>query len=324
MRGPLVTVVIPLFQKAGSVLAALGSVLVQRFEDFEVVVVDDGSTDDGPALVRTVRDRRLRLLQQPNRGPGAARNRGLADARGALVAFLDADDEWLPDFLELGTAALAAHPDCAAWVAGRLEGPTRRARAAADRRHGLVAGWWRLPPDVRPRRLKHAVDFCHSSCVLARRSAVERYGGYYSADRCAYGEDSYLWLQVVLNHPLAIDPEPHVWFHTEHSALGAARTGRHPVRPALVASGGLLERCDPAYHRALRDLLAFYRLLETEKLMRQGRLDAQTLAQWRARFPWASRPDPKLVAMELRCSLAVATPGLARAARRLTAMVARL
>jgi glycosyltransferase involved in cell wall biosynthesis len=324
MPAPAVTVVIPLYQKAGSVLAALGSVLAQRFSDFEVVVVDDGSTDDGAALVRGVTDPRVRLLQQPNRGPGAARNRGLAEARSGLIAFLDADDEWSQEFLELGAAALAAAPDCAAWVAARVEGPMRRVRSGPDRRRGLVSGRWRLPADAGPRRVKYVVDFCHSSCVLARRETIERYGGYYAADRCSYGEDSYLWLQVVLNHPLAIDPVPRVWFHTEHSALGAARVGRHPVRPALVASGPLIERCDPGYRRALRDLLAYYRLLETEKLMRQGRLDGTTLAGWRARFPWTTRwPGPKLAAMELRCSLAAAAPRLARAAQRVSARVAR-
>jgi glycosyltransferase involved in cell wall biosynthesis len=323
MPGPAVTVVIPLYQKAGSVLGAIRSVLAQRVESFELVVVDDGSTDEGPALVRGVGDPRIRLVHQPNQGPGAARNRGLAEARAPLIAFLDADDEWTPEFLEVGMAALAAAPDSAAWVAGRVEGPMRRGRSRADRRNGVVAGRWRLPPDVRPRRLKYIVDFCHSSCILARREAIERYTGYYSADRCSYGEDSYLWLQVVLNHPLAIDPLPRVWFHTEHSALGAARIGRHPVRPALLASSALIERCDPAYRRALRDLLAYYRLLETEKLMRQGRLDAETLAGWRARFPWTRGPDPKLAAMELRCSLAASAPRLARLAGWVSAQPAR-
>src|SRR6188508_3491780 len=281
MSSPAVTVVIPLYQKGGSVLAAVRSVLSQRFADLELLVVDDGSTDEGPALVAQVSDPRLRLLRQPNEGPGAARNRGLAAARGALIAFLDADDEWDPEFLELGVAALTRAPECAAWVAGRAEGPARRIRTARDRRMGLT-GRWRASSEVSPRRLKYYVDFCHSSCILARRSAVERYGGYYAADRCVYGEDSYLWLQLVLNHPLAIDPEPRVWFHTEHSELGAARVGRHPVRPALLASEPLLQQCDPAYRRALRDLLAYYRLLLTEQLLRQRNLDGPSLARWRS------------------------------------------
>jgi glycosyltransferase involved in cell wall biosynthesis len=318
MSSPAVTVVIPLYQKGGSVLAAVRSVLSQRFADLELLVVDDGSTDEGPALVAQVSDPRLRLLRQPNQGPGAARNRGLAGARGALIAFLDADDEWDPEFLELGVAALTRAPECAAWVAGRAEGPARRIRTARDRRMGLT-GRWRASSEVSPRRLKYYVDFCHSSCILARRSAVERYGGYYAADRCVYGEDSYLWLQLVLNHPLAIDPEPRVWFHTEHSELGAARVGRHPVRPALLASEPLLQQCDPAYRRALRDLLAFYRLLLTEQLRRQRNLDGPTLARWRSQFPWTRFPGLKLAAMELRCSIAVMMSGFARTSRGLSA-----
>ena len=318
MSSPAVTVVIPLYQKAGSVLAAVRSVLSQRFADLELLVVDDGSTDEGPALVAQLSDPRLRLLRQPNQGPGSARNRGLAGARGALIAFLDADDEWDPEFLELGVAALTRAPECAAWVAGRAEGPARRIRTARDRRMGLT-GRWRASSEVSPRRLKYYVDFCHSSCILARRSAVERYGGYYAADRCVYGEDSYLWLQLVLNHPLAIDPEPRVWFHTEHSELGAARVGRHPVRPALLASEPLLQQCDPAYRRALRDLLAYYRLLLTEQLRRQRNLDGPSLARWRSQFPWARFPGPKLAAMELRCSIAAMMSGFARTPRGLSA-----
>ena len=318
MSSPAVTVVIPLYQKAASVLAAVRSVLSQRFADLELLVVDDGSTDEGPALVGQVVDPRLRLLRQPNQGPGAARNRGLAEARGALIAFLDADDEWEPEFLEHGVAALTNAPECAAWISGRAEGPVRRTRVARDRRMGLQ-GRWRASPEVSPRRLKYYVDFCHSSCILARRSAVERYGGYYAADRCVYGEDSYLWLQLVLNHALAIDPEPRVWFHTEYSELGAARVGRHPVRPALLASEPLLRQCDPAYRRALRDLLAYYRLLLMEQLMRQGRLDGPNLARWRSQFPWSRFPGLKLAALELRCSLAATMPRLARPPRGLSA-----
>jgi glycosyl transferase family 2 len=314
---PRVSVVIPLYNKAGSVLAAVGSVLGQSFADFELIVVDDGGTDGGAAAVAAVSDRRLRLVAQENAGPGAARNRGLREAGGEYVAFLDADDEWDREFLELAVSRLDQHPECAASVCGFAEGPRRVSRASANRSMGLTGGVWRLPKGTPPRALKFFVDFCHSSCIVARRDLVQRYGGYYDADRCLYGEDSYLWLMFVLNHPLYVDPEPSVWFHTEHSALGSALTGQHPVRPALLASGPLLDRGDPGYLAELHDLLAYYRLLETEQLMRQGRLSSAELRRWRDRFPWRRPPSGKIALMEMVLSLAPAAPRVTTAVLRL-------
>ncbi|MGH7581009.1 MAG: glycosyltransferase family 2 protein [Gemmatimonadales bacterium] len=307
-----ISIVIPLYNKAGSIVAAVGSVLRQSYPDFELIVVDDGSTDAGASLVAGLGDPRVRLIGQANAGPGAARNRGLADARGEYVAFLDADDEWEPELLRLAVTALDRDPDCAAWVSGRAIGPERTSQAGRNRRMGIAGGAWRLPHDTPPKAIKFHVDFCHSSCVVARRALVQRYGGYYDADRVTYGEDSYLWLMFVMNHRLCLDPEPRVWFHTEHSSLGSALLGRHPIRPALTASGPLLARCDPAYLGELHDLLAYYRLVETEKLVGQRRLTRSELAEWRARFPWRRGVGGRVALREMRVSAAAASPLIMR------------
>jgi len=315
---PRVSVVIPLYNKAESVLAAVGSVLRQSFADFELIVVDDGSTDSGVPLVAGIGDRRIRLLAQANAGPGAARNRGLGEARGEYVAFLDADDEWGPEFLGLAVDALDRHPECGAWVSGRAVGPERVSQGPRNRRMGLTGGAWRLPHLTPPKALKFYVDFCHSSCVVARDSLVRRYGGYYDAGRSTYGEDSYLWLMFVMNHRLYLDPEPHVWFHTEYSTLGSAMLGRHPVRPALTATGPLLDRCDPAYLGELHDLLAYYRLIETEKLVGLGRLSKGELETWRNRFPWRHGVRGKVALREMVVSAAAASPLVMKVLARLT------
>ena len=106
-----------------------------------------------------------------------------------------------------------------------------------------------------------------------------------------------------------------MWFHTEHSSLGSALLGRHPVRPALTASEPLLDRCDPAYLGELHDLLAYYRLIETEKLVGQGDWGGPSWS-WRKRFPWRRGVRGKVALREMAVSAAAASPlvmkGLAR------------
>ncbi len=96
---PAFSVIIPTFNRADTLGQAIHSVLNQGYTDFELLVVDDGSTDHTPALVEAISDPRLRYLRQPNRGRTNARNRGAALARGRYITFLDSDDEALPEWL---------------------------------------------------------------------------------------------------------------------------------------------------------------------------------------------------------------------------------
>ena len=177
---------------------------------------------EAPTVVlgrRGLEDPRVRLIAQANAGPGAARNRGLADAAGEYVAFLDADDEWEPDVPgDRPAAALDAHPECGAWVSGLALGPERRARRARNRRMGLTAAPGGCPTGHRRSRSRAWSTSAIRAASSLGSALIRRYGGYYDRERATYGEDSYLWLIVLMNHALYVDPEPHVWFHTEHSA----------------------------------------------------------------------------------------------------------
>ena len=97
--GPYFSVVIPTFNRSASLLQTLRSCWQQSFTDFEVILVDDGSTDDTAEVVQQIDDNRLQFVRQPNGGPANARNNGMRVAQGRFIAFLDSDDVWYPDHL---------------------------------------------------------------------------------------------------------------------------------------------------------------------------------------------------------------------------------
>jgi len=107
---PLVTVIIPTFNRGWIVKEAIDSVLEQDFSDYELIVVDDGSDDNTPAILKAY-GKKIIVLHQPNKGVSAARNHGLAAASGRLIAFLDSDDLWLPRKLSAQVKFFKDHPD---------------------------------------------------------------------------------------------------------------------------------------------------------------------------------------------------------------------
>lgn len=112
---PAVSVITPAFNAAPYIRETLDSVRAQTFDDWELVVIDDGSTDETVTIVDDFsrRDARIRLLRQINRGPAAARNRGMREARGEFLTLLDSDDTWDPHYLSSQLAVFRAHPDTA-------------------------------------------------------------------------------------------------------------------------------------------------------------------------------------------------------------------
>lgn len=113
LNAPKVSVVVPIYNAAPHIAQTLGSVLKQSLSAWELIAVDDGSTDDSLAIVSRLfgDDPRIHLVSQPNTGVSAARNRGVAQSRAPLIAFLDADDLWHPDKLELHVDHHLNHPD---------------------------------------------------------------------------------------------------------------------------------------------------------------------------------------------------------------------
>ena len=165
--------------------AAVASVLGQTLGDLELIVIDDGSTDDTPRVLAAIRDPRLRVERQPRSGLTRALTRALGIARAPLLARLDADDVAAPDRLERQVAYMAAHPEI-----GLLGTAAREVDM-----HGHTCGLVRPPQDDRSLRrlLIRRNPFVHSSIVM-RRELVERAGGYDAA--FAVAQDYDLWLRL--------------------------------------------------------------------------------------------------------------------------------
>jgi glycosyltransferase involved in cell wall biosynthesis len=108
---PTISVIIPAYNAEHTILETISSVQKQTFSDFELIVVDDGSTDRMLELLHSVKDERLKIFSYENAGVSVSRNRGLSHATGEFIAFIDADDLWTPDKLELQLAALQVHPE---------------------------------------------------------------------------------------------------------------------------------------------------------------------------------------------------------------------
>lgn len=202
-----VSVVIPTYNRAHFIGAAVASVRAQTYPCTEIIIVDDGSTDGTSSVVSEL-GAGIRYLRQPNAGPATARNTGIASARGDLIAFLDTDDRWQPQKIERQVALLERWPDVAlvsadmaiADASGRIEVASNFAR------RGLLEFFQTLdgrPVPNAPRRLLE-LNFINTSTVVLRHEVLQTLGGFDT--RLRYGEDLELWLRIAARHGIACDP----------------------------------------------------------------------------------------------------------------------
>jgi glycosyltransferase involved in cell wall biosynthesis len=196
---PLVSVVIPAYNAAWCVRKAIDSVLAQDFHDFEVIVVDDGSTDRTAAVLAAYGDT-IRVVSQRNGGLSSARNAGIRAARGELVAFLDADDWWLPGKLSLQVDLMAARPEVGfSSTAARVEDPK-----------GAVVNIWGCPDwdgSFLIHLLKDLACVAGSgSAVVGRRALFQQVGGFDEHLRSL--EDIDMWIRLAAVSDYACIPDP--------------------------------------------------------------------------------------------------------------------
>ena len=244
MEQPLVSIVLPTYNRSALIRRSIQSVLCQTESRFELIVVDDASSDDTRTVVEAIDDPRVCYVrQETNRGPGAARNEGIRRARGSLVAFQDSDDEWLPEKLEKQVATLeAAGPGVGVVVCDML-----RIHASGE------SSYHRTPDVVRGRLLSPRTGYYQTFAVgiqsaLIRRELCGEIGGFDPEMR--WFEDSELFLRLAQITEFRRLPEPLVRYFesgglvADHRAEigGRWRTLRRHLLPLLRESPAFVAR----------------------------------------------------------------------------------
>lgn len=199
-RPPSVSVIVPLYNKRPYIAAAVESVLAQDTGDYEIIVVDDGSTDDPLAALDPYRDH-IKYLTQPNSGPGAARNLGIANARGRYISFLDADDSWKPQKLSMQLNFMEANPGIAWTTVNMLEVDAESGSplgAHVEAPTDLAEGdHWRVFDDWFEANAERQI--LRTSGVMVRSEAFAEAGNF--DPEIFSGQDLDLWIRIARRFP---------------------------------------------------------------------------------------------------------------------------
>ncbi len=264
-------IVIPLYNKEQTIARTIHSILRQTVPDFEIIVVDDGSTDAGPQVVESIHDKRIRLIHQENQGVAAARNGGIMATQCDLVAFLDADDEWKPTFLETIRRLRQDHPEAAVFATSYLFDDDRHTWHPVHR--GIPSPPWEgILEDYFAIAARSDPPLC-SSAVAVKSSAIRAIGGFPRG--VTSGEDLLTWARLAVAHQIAFSAERLSIFHLggycPPSGLRRQPPDRDVVGPELRR---LLPLTRGPQNRSLCLYLGMWNKMRASILLRAGRRSA--------------------------------------------------
>lgn len=196
----MISVVIPLYNKETQVAHTLQTVLNQTYQDFEIVIVNDGSTDNSIAEVNKIKDNRIRVISQKNAGVSAARNKGIEEAKYDLIAFLDADDDWKSDYLENQYTLYLKYPECSVFATnyefrnskGKITDTVIK-KLPFDCDNGILTNYFEVASCSNPP--------LWTSAVMVKKQALKFVGGFPAGIKS--GEDLLTWAKLAVNYKIA-------------------------------------------------------------------------------------------------------------------------
>lgn len=213
----MISIVIPLYNKEDYIAKTIQSILTQTFQNFEIVIINDGSTDGSVKEVQRFEDKRIRLFEQTNAGVSAARNRGITEAQYEFIAFLDADDEWKPNYLTLQYDLIKSFPICDVFAMAYMV--NRKGLLSLSRLSNLNFEG------------KGIIDyFCvayqsdppvWSSAVVVTKKALNQIGGFPLNVRS--GEDLVTWAKLATLYKIAYSTEAASVYHVNEETWDQGR-----------------------------------------------------------------------------------------------------
>ena len=264
------TIVIPLYNKEDTIERTVRSVLNQTIQDFEIIVVNDGSVDNGPNVVKNFGDPRIHVIHQQNLGVSAARNRGIEEAEHGLIAFLDADDEWLPDFLEIICHLIKSFPQCVLYgtryLFGSPDGKTRPCliRGLDDGFSGVFSDYFGIASKSEPP--------IHTSSVVVRRFAINAVGGFPLEIKT--GEDLLTWARLACSGKIAYTMHlgSIFWLAPTPNHLNIDKSARKPDPLDRMGNAlkELLEHCPMADIASLKAYIALWHKMRATSCLALG------------------------------------------------------
>jgi glycosyltransferase involved in cell wall biosynthesis len=205
ISSPVFSIVIPLYNKESTIARAIRSVLSQDFnKTFELIIVDDGSTDDSALQVSKFSDSRITFVIQKNKGVSAARNRGVSEAKSNYVAFLDADDEWLPNFLSLIWKLIQNFPDAGAYATAYFLKYPDGKMIKANINHALHKKSWGILENYFA-CVANGNGPVWSSAVCIPKKIFTELGGF--PEDISMQEDLQMWVKIAIKYPIAFCPQ---------------------------------------------------------------------------------------------------------------------
>lgn len=248
-----ITIVIPLYNKERQISRAICSVQRQTFKDWRLIIVNDGSTDGSAQIARSIIDNRIEVIDQENAGPGAARNAGIRMTQTQYISFLDADDEWHPEFLETTFRAIQNN-DVALVSTSTIELPSGYDYLELLRGNGIEPGVFHFAGTENPDKAEAIVSVITAKSSLICTEITKKYGCFYDKKKCLFGEDRALLWRIAFGEKFMILGRALAYYHTEDSELGPHNVIR-PLPPYLQDPGVFLDYCPQSVHRLILEVL---------------------------------------------------------------------